>query len=193
MLPVRFLNTVIRLLKPIGITLNPFKVVEEGQQASALPTPAANVQYSIADVDRIPELLTLLSPHTTASLEQRFAEGKLCFVAEVDSRIGAIMWADTKAFNYPPNFFPLAQGEAYLFAAFADRQLRGLNLTPALRQFCYDTLRQQGVHTFYSYTDLTNTAARRFKAKLNARETQLRVYIAFGQIWSRTFTLRKYL
>jgi len=188
----RTLARIIRLLRRIGITLNPFFVVEEGQFSFPSGAKATGLQLSVAAPSHVPELLTLQKDHTEASLAQWFAEGKVCFIAKVDGRISALMWADLEAFNYPPNFRLLAEDEAYLFAAIAAPELRGLNLAPTLRRYCYETLRAQGIRRFYSYSDLLNSPARRFKAKLNARETALRVHIDLWGLWAANFTLRSY-
>jgi len=146
-------------------------------------------QASRSDID---ELLRLQRHHTRASLNAWMAQDRLCFIARQGSHVVALMWADLDAFNYPPAYRKLSADEAYLFAAIADPDYRGRNVAPALRQYCYDVLRKRGITRFYSYTDYLNSGARRFKAKLNARETELRVSVDMWSIWSGTLTLRRF-
>ena len=102
------------------------------------------------------------------------------------------MWCDLDEFSHPPNYRKLANDEVYLFAAFADPKYRGQGLAPLMRTAGYAALREMGRNKFYSYTDFFNTAARRFKAKLGARDEALRVHLVLFEKWSRTLTLRRY-
>ena len=190
--PPRLLGPVLRLLERMGVRVNPFFVVEEGRQPIELALDNPHITLSLAGVSDIDQLLLLQKDHTRASLQRWFMEGKLCFVARFDNRLGALMWADLETFNYPPNFTRLENDEAYLFAAIAAPDLRGMNIAPSLRAYCYKTLRKQGIRKFYSYTDYMNAAARRFKAKLNAQETALRVYVDLWGRWQKTFTIKTY-
>jgi len=119
-------------------------------------------------------------------------EGKKCFAAWDGPRLVANMWCDFEEFNYPPNYRRLNDDEVYLFAAFSHPDYRGQNLAPNMRLHCYDTLQELGRHSFLSYTDYFNVAARRFKEKLGARNEMLRLYVCLFGRWSRTFTLRTY-
>ncbi len=188
----RLLGWILRLLQRLGIRVNLFYEVEEGRLAIEKPLHHPDITMSLAGVSDLDQLLLLQKEHTRVSLERWFMEGKLCFVARFENELGALMWADLEAFNYPPNFRRLESDEAYLFAAIAAPQLRGMNVTPSLRVYCYETLRKRGIRRFYSYTDYLNVAARRFKAKLNARETALRMYVDLWGLWRRTFTIKTY-
>ena len=121
-----------------------------------------------------------------------FEEGKLCYGVRDGSEIVAKMWCDLKEFNFPPNFRYLAEDEAYLFAAYTHPDYRGENLAPLMRESCYASLREIGRSKFVSYTDYYNTAARRFKEKLGARDEALRLNVELCDKWSRTFTLKTY-
>jgi len=79
-----------------------------------------------------------------------------------------------------------------LFGAYTDPSYRGQNLAPLMRLNCYAALRAIGRDTIFSYTDYSNTVARRFKQKLGAVDESLRVHVTAFNRFSRTFTLRKY-
>ena len=61
-----------------------------------------------------------------------------------------------------------------------------------MRAAGYSALREMGRNKFYSYTDFFNTAARRFKLKLGARNEARRVHLELFGKWSKTLTLRQY-
>jgi GNAT superfamily N-acetyltransferase len=189
---VRSTGASLRLLGRAGIRINPFLVVREGDVAADVSQDADGLRFSIAGPDQIDALLRLQNTHTDASLREWFDAGKLCFIASDGDQIVALMWCDLAAFNYPPHFRRLAANEAYLFAAVADPAFRGRSVAPALRLFCYQELRRRGVDRFYSYTDWLNVPARRFKAKLGARNEALRIAVDLWGRWQTTFTLRRY-
>ena len=188
----RTLAALMRELGRIGIRINPFLVVREAETVTPGTMENEDLEFAIAGPGDIDELLRLQRGHNKDSIAQWFAEGKLCFTAKHEDRLVALMWCDLDAFNYPPNFRKLSQGEAYLFAAISDPEYRGRSVAPSLRLFCYDELRKRGVTSIYSYTDYYNSAARRFKAKLNARDLRLRVAVDLWGRWSWTFTLKHY-
>jgi GNAT superfamily N-acetyltransferase len=188
----RILGATLRLLSRMGIRMNPFLVVEEAQRTIDESFETQSLTFAVASPDDIDQLLRLQAAHTEASLGQWFADGRLCFVAKDGDRIVALMWADLSSFNYLPNYRSLGPHEAYLFAAISDPEYRGHNVAPALRLFCYGTLRHRGISKFYSYSDYLNASARRFKSKLHARELELRLHVDLWHLWSHTFTLARY-
>ena len=179
-------------LRWIGISVQPFLVVREGDGDFEPPGTRADLRYSFLTEADLPALVEL-QPDTSPEVVRRWLdEGKLCFGVWHDDRLIAKMWCDLEAFSFPPNYRRLAADEAYLFAAYADPESRGLNVAPVMRSRGYDALRDLGRQRFCSYTDYFNTPARRFKAKLGAREESLRVHVRlFGRI-QRTWTLRRY-
>jgi GNAT superfamily N-acetyltransferase len=194
---LRSVGSLLRLLGRIGIRINPFLVVREGNAVADATLPdvasdADGLQFAVAGPEQIDALLRLQRSHTHASISDWFDAGKLCFLASAGDQVVALMWCDLTAFNYPPHFRALAADEAYLFAALADPAFRGRSVAPALRRFCYQELRRRGIERFYSYTDWLNVPARRFKAKLGARDEALRVGVDLWGRWRGTFTLRRY-
>jgi GNAT superfamily N-acetyltransferase len=150
------------------------------------------IRFDFLTAEDIEGLLQLEPRARREELQNWFLENKLCFGARDGSRLVAKMWCDLEAFHYPPNYRILASDEAYLFAAYTDPDYRGRDLAPLMRTACYAALQKMGRNRFYSYTEYFNTAARRFKEKLGARNEALRVHIDLFGRWSRTLTLRRY-
>lgn len=191
-LPGRFLPGLLNNLRRLGITISPFLTVREGEFPSSLGVATAELPSRFAGVDDIDGILSLEPGQQREKLASWLAEGKMCFMVEDGPKVVAKMWCDLEAFSYPANYRILEDDEAYLFAAFADPAYRGRNLAPLMRASCYEALSKIGRTRFYSYTDYYNTPARRFKAKLFARDEALRVHVDLWGRWSRTFTLRRY-
>ena len=180
------------ILRRLGITISPFLTVREGESPSLLGVATAELPSRFAGPDDIDGLMRLQPRQQREELASWLAGGKLCFLVADGPKIVAKMWCDLEAFSYPPNYRILENDEAYLFAAYADPVYRGRNLAPLMRASCYEALSKIGRTRLYSYTDYFNTPARRFKAKLFARDEALRVHIDLWGRWSRTFTLRRY-
>lgn len=190
--PGRLLPRFLRGMRRLGFTVIPFLTVREGETPSSLGVATAELPSRFADTADIDALLKLQPSQRREEVANWLADGKKCFIVEDGAKIVAKMWCDLDAFSYPPSYRPLENDEAYLFAAYADPAYRGRNLAPLMRASCYEALRRIGRTRFYSYTDYFNLPARRFKAKLFARDEALRVHVDLWGRWSRTFTLRRY-
>jgi hypothetical protein len=186
---------ILERLKRVGVTLHPFLTVLEGESGPAQGA-SGDARHTFrfgflteADID---DLVRLEPGVEAAPLREWFRQGRLCFGAKEGRRLIAKMWCDLEAFHYPPNYRRLESDEAYLYAAYADPDYRGQNLVPLMRVRGYAALRELGRERFYSYTDYFNASARRFKAKLGARNEALRLYIELFGFWRKTLTLRRY-
>jgi hypothetical protein len=71
----------------------------------------------------------------------------------------------------------MAQDEAYLFDAYTLLPCRGKGIAPFMRYELYRVLDKFGKRTLYSYSDVFNLPALKFKQKLNARIVELNLYI----------------
>jgi RimJ/RimL family protein N-acetyltransferase len=188
----RILPAILRRVRWIGIRIEPFLIVREGETPVNFDQRHNAFSFSVLTAADIEELVRFDPGTERDKLRSWFQEGKLCYGVRNASLLVAKMWCDLKEFNYPPNYRKLAHDEVYLFAARAHPDYRGQNLAPLMRIACYASLRKMGRTRFYSYTDYFNTAARRFKAKLGARDEALRLHIALFGKWSKTLTLRQY-
>jgi len=175
----------------IGIRIHPFVVVREGEVSLDVAPPVEAYEFGFVTEADIADLIRLEPGANQDEINTWFREGKLCFGVRDKSRLIAKMWCDLDEFNFAPNYRRLSTDEAYLYAAYTDPDYRGQGLAPMMRTAAYASLREIGRSKFYSYTDYFNTAARRFKAKLGAREESLRLHLALFGKWSKVFTLRR--
>ena len=188
----RILPSVLRRLRKIGVEITPFITVLEGQNEIQLPAPDSKFRFDFVPEEEFRLLAQLDKTQSLEKIQRWHSEGKRCFGAWDGSRLVAKMWCDFSEYNFPPIRRMLEDDEVYLFTAYARPDYRGQSLAPNLRLQAYRSLREMGRSRFYSYTDYFNEPARRFKAKLNARNVELKVYICLLGGWSRTYTLRNY-
>jgi GNAT superfamily N-acetyltransferase len=187
----RIMPAVLRQLKKVGIHLNPFFTVREGDSRTEL-SDSDEFRFDFIAENEFDSLVTFERTVDRSTLRSWLDSGKRCFSVWDNDKLIATMWCDFDEFNFAPNYRPLATDEVYLYAAYSDPRYRGRNVAPNMRQRCYAALRELGCSRFYSYTQFFNVAARRFKEKLGARNEQLRLnYCLFGR-WSNTVTLRTY-
>lgn len=191
-LPARIVQGLFRRLKKIGVTIELFITVREGEDSGATVVIPDQFRPDFLGAENIDELLRLDRTSERQELETWLQKGILCFGVWDQSRLVAKMWCDPNEYNFPPNYRELDADEVYLFAAFSDPGCRGQGLAPLMRSAGYAALRVKGKNRFYSYTDFFNTPARRFKEKLGARNEHLRLHIGLFGKWSKTMTLRRY-
>jgi len=188
----RLLPALLRRTKWIGIRIDLFITVREGETPVEIAQPPRAYNFGFLTEKNIEDLKGLQPRTDPEKLHTRFREGKLCFGVRDNSRLIAKMWCDLNEFNYPANYRKLAADEVYLYSAFVDPEYRGHGLAPLMRAAGYASLRELGRSKFYSCTLFFNTASRRFKAKLGAREESLRAHLKLFGKWSTTVTLRHY-
>jgi len=181
-----------RRLRWIGIRMELFITVREGETPVAIAQPPETFHLAFLSAADIEDLIRLEPGADREELNAWFREGKLCYGIWDDSRLIAKMWCDLDEFSYQPNYRKLTADEVYLYAAFTDPDYRGQSLAPLMRAAGYSSLREMGRSKFCSYTDFFNTAARHFKAKLGARKEALRIHLELFGKWSKTLTLRRY-
>lgn len=184
------LAVLLRVMTWFGIRIDLLVIVREGELPveNVPPTDAYDCGFlSAADID---ELIRLDPETDREKLDTWFREGKLCYGIRDNSRLIAKMWCDLDEFYHPTHPHKLAADEVYLYLAYVDPDYRGQGLAPLMRAAGYASLREMGRNKFYSYSRYFNTAARRFKAKLGAREDGLRIHFRLFGRWSKSLTLR---
>jgi len=191
-LPARIVRILLHRLKWIGIRIEPFLTVREGEGYTATADIPDQFRLEFLNADDIDDLLCLEKGISREKMINWFRNGVLCFGVWDQARLVANMWCDPHEFRYPPSHRKLEKDEVYLFAAYSDPEYRGLGLAPLMRRAGYAALRDKGKSRFYSYTEFFNTPARRFKEKLGARNEMLRLHIGLFGKWSKTMTLRQY-
>ena len=147
--------------------------------------------WALAALLRTVEALTRLdSENGREKSESWFRQGKTCFGVWDNERLIAKMWCDLDEFYRPTRPRKLTADDAYLFLAYVDPDYRGQGLAPKMRAAGYAALQKMGRSKLYGYSRYFNTAARRFKAKLGAREVGLTLHFRFFRKWSKSLTFR---
>ena len=188
----RVLPAICRRIAKIGIRLEPFLIVHEGNVRHPPRLSVERFTFRFMQEADFDSLIGFGSSETRDKMLW-LDDGKRCFAAWDGSRLAAKMWCDFQSFNFRPQCRPLKDDEVYLFAAYSHPDYRGQGLAPAMRFQCYAALNKLGRSKYYSVTDYFNPAARRFKEKLGAKNELLGLHVSLFSRWSRTFTLRKYI
>ena len=119
---------------------------------------------------------------TAQSMQDNLNRGHKCLGLKIDGNIAAFTWWEFDDFPFPPTKeYALRENEAYLFDMYVLRAYRGLNIAPLLRYSCYKELTKIGRTVLYSFSDVSNRPAIRFKKKLDARIMGLYLYIRIGK------------
>ena len=186
----RVLAVILRPLRWIGIDIDLLIIVREGVIPVENAPPRSDYDFDVltpADVDQLIQLEPDTEPE---KLREWFQEGKLCFGLRDNSRLIAKTWCDFGEFYHPTKPYKLASDEVYLLQAYVDPDYRGQGLATVMRSKSYAALREMGRSKFLSYSRYFNSAARRFKAKLGAREEGLTMHFRLFGRWSKSLTIR---
>jgi len=183
-------------LRRFGVQLTPYVIVDESPgvfvecdskiSACVIRPLKAEEMHQVADMPRRRRNLD----EVVSRLE--YAE---CIGAYVGDTLAGYTWSryDRVALSRGRILLHrLAPDEAYLFDMYVDKDYRGMSLAPLLRHRCYLYLSGKGVHRFYSITAYFNLSSRKFKAKLGAREFELRITIGFWSLMNADILLRRY-
>jgi hypothetical protein len=122
----------------------------------------------------------------------RFEKGQKCLGIKNKGKIIAFTWCNFDKIGINLMRFPLNLDEAYLFDAYTLIPYRGKGVAPYLRYEMYKELNKLGKHKLYSYTDYFNTAAVKFKEKLNAKITGVYLIVALFKKWCFFIQLRRF-
>lgn len=180
----------LRAMSWIGVRVDLLVIVREGETPIDVSQPPDDYIYDFISVADIEELYRLDPENDRETLATWFQQGKLCFGIRDNKRLIAKMWCDLNEFYHPTHPHMLSADEAYLFLAYVDPDYRGQNLAPKMRAASYAALSGMGRSRFYSYSRYFNSAARRFKTKLGAREEGLRLHFRLFSKWSKSLTFR---
>jgi hypothetical protein len=186
-------------LAHIGLVIRPYFVnADSAQQEDAappLPEQCSVRQLTVADVKEI--LRITLRPPTpselTGNLEQYY-----CLGLFYEGALVAYAWASTRRLPVPESrgatLFDLTADEVYLFDMYVIPRHRGTRLAGTLAQSIQWQMTCMGRRCFYSLTIAFNRSARRFKARVGAREMELRLYLhlRWGRLSGVDFRLRRW-
>ena len=180
----------LRALSWIGIGIDLLVIVREGETPIDFSHAPDDYEYCFVSPTDVEELYRLDPENDRAKLARWFQAGKRCFGIRDNGRLIAKMWCDFDEFYHPTHPHKLAADETYLYLAYVDPDYRGQGLAPKMRAAGYVALREMGRSKFYSYSRYFNSAARRFKTKLGAREEGLRLHFRFFGRCSKSLTVR---
>ena len=181
----------------LRILVCPYYVVAECLQSGTTSVPRSLSGYQIrplaaADLERVRSMR--VGQPVSGALEALIGSGR-CLGLIGDGQIaGYTCWrADMVPVPYSTSkLFELADNEAYMFGASIAREFRGRRLAPALRRQLYVELATTGRTKLYSITLAFNRSSRRFKARLGARELELRLVLGIVNWRALDLRVRRY-
>ncbi len=188
----RIIAGILRRLGRIGLLFDPELLVREGMDAYDTPETDPGfefVELGADDLEAIMRLRPEMPEHRYADLLA--TDHIIGYGLKDGDKLIAKMWLDTAEINARAAPRALNDDEAYLFDAYSDPDYRGQNLAPYLRVKCYEHAKSLGRSRIYSITVFTNTPARRFKAKLGARNVGLVVYYRLFRKYEGSFFIWK--
>ena len=172
-----FLDAIGRL----GIKIVPYYVVMEGlflKQSSIDAPELGEYQTGFLNSDEIKKIAAIPGRQESEDdLLRRLTAGQLCFGLKLNNDLSAFTWCNLQEFRVFGVQRAMAQDEAYLFDAYTLLPCRGKGIAPFMRYELYRVLDKFGKRTLYSYSDVFNLPALKFKQKLNARIVELNLYI----------------
>jgi len=124
-------------------------------------------------------------------LRARLKEGKRCLGVKYQKDLAAFTWCNMEQCTFPGHPFSLSNDEAYLFDAHTLVSYRGKGLAPIVRYQLYLELARIGVTRLYSFSDMFNKPAIRFKQKLNSRIIYKGVYVRLFNKWHFRFKKKR--
>lgn len=131
------------------------------------------------------ELLSALPERNIPAQEltERLKYGKRCLGVKYNGDLAAFTWCNMAQCTFPGYPFDLKEDEAYLFDAHTAIPYRGKGLAPIVRYQLYLELSRMGKTKLYSFSDMLNKPAIRFKQKLNSKIIDKGVYVRLFNKW----------
>lgn len=190
-------ETFLRQLIRVGLEISCYYVFKEGLSDPRPPSLRGETGFhemTFLEIDDMRHIACIDDRRDSESdFRERLDRGDRCLALKIDGMIAGFTWCRFDLFAYPPNLgFKLQGNEAYLYDMYILKAYRGSDLAPALRYRCYEELQKMGRDVLFSFSDKFNTPAIRFKSKLGARITSLRLYMNFGKRYQWNWNLRNY-
>jgi hypothetical protein len=173
------LHSVVNQLNRIGIRISPYYWVQEGINAEEPAITGEISEYNVGFIDSEELLKTEdnLRSYSPESLLSYFKAGNKCLGLKHKDELASFMFINLKECDFASNKVPMKDDEAYLTFMYTFEAYRGKNLAPYLRYKSYGILREMGRNKIYSISAYFNSAAIRYKEKLNAKNLKLILYI----------------
>lgn len=165
-------HKLLELLERAGILIEPYYFYEEHMTFHpGIPASRARDDYEFFEAEPAdtPGLAAInLNKDTREEILNEFRLGRHCFALRLDGRIIASSWCDTNEIHFPPCRRDLMSDEAYIYRTEVLHPYRGCDVASYLRTRIYAHLASRGRELLYSYTDMFNRPAVRFKEKIGA-------------------------
>jgi hypothetical protein len=175
-----------RISAVTGFVIRPYYFVRERLQPEIdLPAFADVSKYEVRDLtesDMDVMARQSMGRHSTAKLVQNLRNGKRSIGIFFDGDLVAYCWFRFDCAPVPTwmtDLIRLRPDEAYLFDTQVLPAYRGRRLAPLIRYRVYEALNELGRSRLYSISLAFNASTRRFKGRLHARESELRLLIGF--------------
>jgi hypothetical protein len=189
------LQSIRNLLTKVGINIAPYYWVQEGLTETEEPQINGNVSdYTLGflEPDDLKKIAASIPGYSADALLADLKAGHLCLGLKYKSEIASFMWINLKDCSYMPVKIILNSDEAYLTSMYTVESFRGKNLAPYLRYKSYEILKKMGRNKIYSVSEFFNSAAIRYKEKLNAKNLKLVFYLRLFKKLKWSFTLKTY-
>jgi hypothetical protein len=189
------LNSIRNQLVRIGIVITPYYWVQEGLNPTEMPEIKGSISDYTVGFLEAEDLIKIGEDIRTYSLDGMLAylkAGKKCLGLKYKDDIASFTFIDLKECKILSINTPLKNDEAYLTHMYTLESFRGRNLAPYLRFRSYDILKEMGRNKIYSVSVFFNSAAIRYKQKLNAKNIKLILYVEFFKKLKWSFTLKTY-
>ena len=183
-------------LAKIGLICYPYYVVrEEPLRRPEIEANTAGFEARFLDESELSEVSGIPErPRDLSRIRARLEYGK-CFGVWVDGEFAAFSWYSSRdipaAVGGQP-LCPLPPNTLYLYDAFVRPRFRGRRVAGFMRHKLHEALRSEGAECCASISLAFNKSTRRFKAKLDAEETELRLLLAIKRTSGIDFRLRRY-
>ncbi len=180
----------------LGVRVTPYVIVDESPGASLdIQLEAADYIVRTLTADDIALIANM--PGRKRDLNKTLArlDDSECLGIFVNGTLAGYTWSRYDRISRSKGrieLHVLKPDEAYLFDMYVDKPFRGMALAPLLRHRSYRHVLAKEVRRFYSITPYFNRSSRKFKAKLGARELELRVGLKLWSLMDADFRIRRY-
>ncbi len=162
-----------------GLVFYPYLITAERSSEMGPPPESAHIVRALTPQDVAEIVRITLRRVSETSLIADLSRAR-CFGIFTDGALCGYTWVSTNVLPVPGSMgtplYELNSDEAYLYDMFISPEHRGGRMAPLLRAHVLQELIKEGRSQCYSITLRFNRSSRRFKARLGAREVELRLY-----------------
>ncbi len=163
-----------------GLVYYPYLITAERSSDMGPPPASAYSVRELTPQDSAEIVRITLRPVSQITVSAELSRAR-CFGIFADGSLCGYTWVSTRMLPVPGSMgtplYELAPDEAYLYDMFISPEHRGGRMAPLLRAHVLQKLIREGRSHCYSITLRFNRSSRRFKARLGARELELRLYL----------------